>query len=80
MGIKIAVLEKDGIEYGTYIEADLAQSIYEALLDQIRFDMGNFHIIPENKEMVINENKQIINYGGLTIDGQLEIRGNLVLQ
>lgn len=75
--IKVAILEKDGVDYDYSVEMDLVQALtYVGASAMPNF---SYRIIPENTTIEIPYEQQMIVKKNLKVIGSLKLKGELCL-
>lgn len=75
--IKVAILEKDGVEYDSPTEMDLVQAV--TYVGASLFPNFSYRIIPENTTIEIPYEQQMIVKKNMKVIGSLKLKGELCL-
>lgn len=75
--VKVAILEKDGVDYDSPVEMDLVSALtYIGASASPNF---SYRIIPENTVIEIPVEQQMIVKGRIRVFGNLKLKGELCL-
>lgn len=75
--VKVAILEKDGVDYDSPVEMDLVSAL--TYIGASALPNFSYRIIPENTVIEIPLEQQMIVKGRMKVLGNLKLKGELCL-